>query len=450
MVYVKRSLATCLMASPIVLLAACGGSGVASDPSNAPAEQTGALTLNLTDGPIDSATKVIVEFAGVSIKPVEGDPIEFAFDEPKSIDVLQLQEGAYQALLDEVQVPAGDYAWIGVTLNALEDGVLDSYIEFEDGTQKELNLKHGTEHQLHLAHHFTVDEGGLADLMLDFDLRRSIERSAHLQPKIHVMDRERAGHIRDDIDEAVVTELCADPSAELGAVYVFEGADATLSDVSPDAGPYTSALVKYHKHSATYSYHVGFLPAGEYTVAYTCDAELDDPQTLEELDFAEPTTITVEAPKPPPGHLHGDVDDTVVTEFCADPSVALGAVYVFEGADATPSDITPEAGPFATAQVKYRGHSGAYSYHLAGLPGGEYTVAYTCDADLDEPETMEDLAFAEPTVVTVEAHVPPVKPEPPFGDEEDDTAGDSVDEEEAPSSETDETETGEVEEAPQE
>lgn len=361
----KRSLMACLMASPAVMMAACGGdTSTASAPANASTPSKGALTLNLTDGPVDSATKVVVEFAGVSIKPAEGEPIEFTFAEPVSIDVLQLQDGAYQALLDEVEVPTGEYNWVRVFINAKEDGVLDSFIEFEDGTQKELHLPQGDE-GIKIAHRFSVGEGGLADLMVDFDLRRSIthryEHSrADLRPTLHMMDRGRSGHLRGEIEAATITELCVDPATELGAVYVFEGADAVLSDVSADAGPVTSALVKYRPHRDAYVYHVGFLPAGEYTVAYTCDAALDDPESVEELVFAEPSVVTVEA-RERPGMPERDEDEGQDQpehhDDAADPDEVEGGDEASDSDDEVDggrpdSEMPPEAGDDSEGEGK--------------------------------------------------------------------------------------------------
>lgn len=115
-----------------------------------------------------------MEFTGVSIKPATGEAVQFVFDEPRSIDLLQLQGNASASLVSGEQATAGQYEWIRLHVNAVEDNVMDSYIEFNDGTQQELNIPSGAQTGLKLVSGFTVPAGGATGFTIDFDLRKSI------------------------------------------------------------------------------------------------------------------------------------------------------------------------------------------------------------------------------------------------------------------------------------
>ncbi|WP_231871779.1 hypothetical protein, partial [Oleiphilus sp. HI0079] len=60
------------------------------------------------------------------------------------------------------------------------------------------------------------------------------------------------------------------------AVYLFTGEDATIQDLQGNAGdPLASATVTYNNDTSNYEFELGFIPAGPYTAAFTCDASID-------------------------------------------------------------------------------------------------------------------------------------------------------------------------------
>ncbi|HEY7772263.1 MAG TPA: DUF4382 domain-containing protein [Marinagarivorans sp.] len=292
--FLKKALAASILTAPFALTG-CGGSDQSAQ--NLTTEKA-SLTVAITDGPVDAATAVVVELTGIAIKPAEGEPITVEFDEPKSIDLLQLQGSDAADLIADLALEAGDYEWVRIFVNASNDGVLDSYIEFEDGTMVELDMPFGADAGLKISRPFTLIEGEEATFTIDFDLRKSLfQRERHetatLRPHLRMVPNHRAGHVHGDIDAMLVTELCADPAADLGAVYVFTGANATPTDVNgSDTDPVASALVKLDD-DGEYSYRVGFLEAGDYTLAYTCDAATDQPDEVNELNFVVLESETV-------------------------------------------------------------------------------------------------------------------------------------------------------------
>jgi len=293
-----------LLAASVAALVACGGG---SDSSNTGTDGSGGnndtanLSLAITDAAVDSANKVVVEFTGVSIKPSDDDAIAFSFEEAKSIDLLSLQGSVSESLLADEEVPAGDYEWIRLDVNAENDGVTDSFLELSDGSMVELWVPSGNQTGLKLVSGFTLAAGSTADFTIDFDLRKSVVLppnnavgGAILKPALRLVDNLSVGQIAGSVTSELITQECVDPSTNTGAVYLFAGAGATPSDVQgTEADPLTTALVS--GESGEFTYEIGFLAEGDYTLAYTCGAVNDDPETADDLNFIGATDASVQA-----------------------------------------------------------------------------------------------------------------------------------------------------------
>ena len=278
-----------LLCAVLVTLVGCGGGGGG--------QSEGVFSLAITDGPVDNATSVVVEFTGVSIKPEGGEAINFDFDEVKSIDLLMLQGGLSERLVSDVTVPAGNFEWIRLKVNAERDDIMDTYMELDDGTQIELWVPSGSQSGLKLNKSFVIAAGGVSDFTIDFDLRKSITNTkgmsaAILRPTLRIVDSLTVGAIAGTVSTEVVSAACSDPAASAGSVYVYSGNDVTPVDVQGTAtDPIASALVALVDDA--YSYEIGFVAAGDYTIAYTCDAQIDEAETAEELVFEESTNVSV-------------------------------------------------------------------------------------------------------------------------------------------------------------
>lgn len=210
-------------AGPIALtllaatVAACGGGG---DPK--PQDATGRLNLALTDAPVDGASAVIIVFTGVELQPANGRRVVFDFDSERHIDLLAFQNGATVDLLQDAEVPAGDYNWMRLKVLAernLQDG---SRIEFADttGNTFPLYVPSGAESGLKLNRPFRVAAGGVTRLVADFDLRKSIiapegqEPNYVLKPVLRLMDELETGTLTGTVDLRALTDSLLEPSAE--------------------------------------------------------------------------------------------------------------------------------------------------------------------------------------------------------------------------------------------
>ena len=288
------------------LLAGCGGGSGGGG--------TGALSLAVTDGPVDGVDEVVVEFTGVTLKPRGGSAFDVTFDAPLSIDLKSLHSGNSELLLDGEVVPAGAYEWIRLDVNAEFDNVLDSYVTEEGGGQVELRVPSGENSGLKLVSGFTVVAGGETGFVIDWNLREGLVEAPgqpgyKLQPALRITDMQEYGTIAGTVATSLVTaEACtSDPNTGEGnVVYVYAGNGVAPDDIDGvDPEPLATADVRLDLASGNHEYMATFLAPGPYTVAFTCMAG-DDTVPDEEL----------------PGL---DVDDPLVFTDGADAAVTAGA-----------------------------------------------------------------------------------------------------------------------------
>ena len=267
----------------LAMLAACGG-GTSSPGST--------LNLGLTDAPISGATKVWINFTGVEVKPVNGDAIDFNFSPAQGFDLLTLQNGVTATFLNGKTIPAGQYEWVRLMVDSTAGS---SYIIDSTG-QHTLTIPSGAETGLKLIQGFTMPVGGVADFTVDFVLSKSIidppgqSPDYLLKPVLRLVDNAQVGTISGTFQTATLSAQ-SNCSAHVPVVYIYPGSGVTPDDIyNPASGavdaPATPAEVEplvtataALNSSSVYAYSMPFLPAGTYTVAFTCDP--DDPNVDE-------------------------------------------------------------------------------------------------------------------------------------------------------------------------
>lgn len=289
---------TLAMLVPLLLLG-CGGSSGSSS--------TGSLTLQLTDAPVDNAEEVWIQFRGVEIHgsgasynyyfckdPVTSETItasnscvEYA---PKKLNLLALTNGISEVLLNDQALPTGSYQWVRLMVDA-EPNQRDSYIVVS-GAEHELEISSGDESGLKLNRGFDVTANGTVDFTIDFDLRKSVNLAKNdstykLRPTLRLVDNTQAGTISGTINSALVTSQCG------GGVYVYSGHDIAPDDIGASTEPLVTALIKQDVSTGEYKYKISFVEAGDYTIAYTCDAAKDAPDADDDLVFSATTNVTL-------------------------------------------------------------------------------------------------------------------------------------------------------------
>ena len=282
------------LATPAMLaLSACGGSE-----GPRPATTMGALSVAVTDAPVDGAAKVVVKFTSIEVKPEGGPAVTYDINPDRAIDLLALAGGSSAMLLDGQQVPAGRYEWIRLLVDA-QQNVPTSYIELKTGAQHALIIPSGDETGLKLVRGFTVAAGGRSDFTVDFDLRKSIVAppgqapNYMLKPVLRIVDNLQLGVISGTVPTRLI------PSGCTPFIYVFSGANVVPDDLdpapAPDVDPLVSVPVTLDNATGALKFRVPLLEVGSYSVAFTCDGAKDTPDAEDVLVFSPIINVTVNA-----------------------------------------------------------------------------------------------------------------------------------------------------------
>ncbi len=265
-------------------LAACGGSN----------GNQGQMSLAVGDAPVDGAEAVVVKFTGVELIPNSGSPVDITFASPKTIDLLN-QSGTASAVLFNQPIRAGDYGQIRLMVEA-DGNPSNSYITLSDGTVHGLLVPSGAETGLKLVSGFTVPSSGVVDYTIDFDLRKAVTcpsgqaPACILKPAERLVDNTTVGNIQGQVSATLV----ANNAGCTPGVYLYSGTVTAPEDMN-SAAPATdtnqplASKVPVATSQPPYYYQFTFLQPGSYTVAFTCEAAMDNP---DQADTAVKFTLT--------------------------------------------------------------------------------------------------------------------------------------------------------------
>jgi hypothetical protein len=242
-------------------------------------EDTGTLTLSMTDAPIDADTVagVYISITKVEIGDNASDPVEWLeiadySDAPKVINLLDYTGGlAYE--IGEFELEAGQYNQIRFYLDAPEDGQgaptsPGCYIEFTDPEVEDapLFVPSGSQSGYKAVGSFEVPENGDVEITVDFDVRKSVHVTGSgqgqadprylLKPTLRLIVDSEAGNITGTVnDESGLIDTYA------FVAYAYEEDDWETDEYNtPDADG------KYFTGAAT-STNVD-AETGEFTLAY--------------------------------------------------------------------------------------------------------------------------------------------------------------------------------------
>ena len=266
-------------------LAACGGSGTGA---------TSQMTLAVADAPVDGAQAVVVKFTGVELTGNSGNPVDITFTTPKTIDLMN-QSGMASAVLFTQPIPAGDYGQIRLMVVA-DGNPSNSYLTLSDGTMHGLQVPSGSETGLKLVSGFTVPSSGVVDYTIDFDLRKAITcppgqaPACILKPAERLVDNTMVGNIQGQVSATLVAATAGCTQG----VYLYSGtvtAPEDMNSAAPatDTSQPSASAAPVATSQPPYYYQFTFLPAGSYTLAFTCQAALDNP---DQADTAVKFTLT--------------------------------------------------------------------------------------------------------------------------------------------------------------
>lgn len=281
---------------PLALaLSACGGSSSDDTPTSPPPAPTSTtFSLAVSDAPVDEAQAVVVYFDEVELISSEGNQrfsVADASGNPRRVDLLTVQGSDFESIVTGEEIPLGTYSQLRVSVTDA------SYIEMDGGTFP-LKVPSG---ELKLDG-FTALPNVQAAYTLEFDLRKSLvdpvgQQVIFLKPRgVRLVANNEVGVLEGTIAQSLIEDpACANKIDPLvgNAVYLYPGQNHEFANLGDDAdnpadanevSPYSMATVNFDEATGTYGYQVGYVAAGDYTLAFTCRADLDMPETDEGLD----------------------------------------------------------------------------------------------------------------------------------------------------------------------
>ena len=208
-------------------------------------------------------------------------------------------------MITDEEVPAGEYSELRLLVNT-EQSFLT--LQSEPDVQRSLAVPSGEQSGLKLKGDFVVAADSTTGFTVDFDVRKSIVNPQGqsladylLKPSLRLVNNLEVGAISGEVDYPTILSTrmndsdqadCAPGNKDYaGAAYVFLGADVTPSDLNinnPESGP-----LMVVPNNGLHGYTAAFLPAGDYTVSYSC--QLDDNETDDALEFDGTQNVTVTA-----------------------------------------------------------------------------------------------------------------------------------------------------------
>ena len=289
--------------------------GACSEDDNEPLPT---FSLAISDAPVESLSEVVVCFSQIELKGNSGAvytvgdegliaPNDMCVDEDNNVIPntvgLNLLDYTGSDSIDFVQgitIEAGNYSQMRLIMSN------GSY-----GTDTETGEKVAIEvpsNELKLDG-FTAALGSVIDFTLEFDLRKSMTNPVGqdhyiLKPRgVRLVDNNEVGHIEGTIAEALLANSQCEPLSDVttspASVYLYTGADLALDTLADNGGKeenqaLASTTVSFNSETTSYDYAIGFVGAGDYTVAFSCDTQ-DDPEMDDDVVFVKAQNANVTA-----------------------------------------------------------------------------------------------------------------------------------------------------------
>lgn len=272
------AIARMLLPAGVLLLTAC---------------DEGSIRLSVTDAPADEVEAVVVQFAAVEFENSAGDWERIEIEPPLRVDLLALRGQASRTLIEAEDLPAEQYRTIRFDIEADGNGG-DSYVDEADGSRVALELEGGENSKPSVSFRFNLDEGDDIALTVDFDLRKALLEPEGfgdpylLRSELRVVEDDQVGSVSGTVASSLIGSAC-EP-----ALYVFDGEDADPDDIGSANEPVTSVGLVRSNGSSGVNYNIGFLEAGRYTLALTCEAHDDRPDADDDISFDRERNFEIE------------------------------------------------------------------------------------------------------------------------------------------------------------
>ena len=303
---------TLVSSAVLFALAGCGSSSDDNGTTPPQSSDKSTFSLGVSDAPVSGLKAVNVVFDSITIK-TQGDE-EFSFEtrsetdasQPQMVNLLDYTGDDVFELLDDQEVPAGEYSWIRAQVINGDTNNLSftSHVVYEDDSIAPLVVKRKGndgvgEIQLD---GFTLNQTD-NDFVLEFDLKKSLvdpqnNEEIFLKPRgVRLQNLSESQEIEGTVSQALINNCETDNIATAAAdstfghaVYLYSSDAQIPKDIyeideqTPEDAPLATANVVFDQDDNQYEFELAFITPGDYQLGYTCTAHIDDAE-LEDTDF---------------------------------------------------------------------------------------------------------------------------------------------------------------------
>ena len=299
----RKGLAVLAALLPIMLgtllLGACS---CGFDCNNEDTQGTTQLTLGLSDALPEDLKQVVLEIDSISFRRTGADDVivesftisalNLTSADTFQIDLLEYRGRNQLVVISDLELPAGNYSQ--VLVRVLGGDVNRSYVQRADDTFGELSVTGGV---------LTVPganfSSGEQAYTLEFGLAQSLQLqsagSSYLMSSqgVRLENNATAASLSGRVDSSLFDSVapCSEKTdpAEGNRIYLYKGGTQSgrrLGDVfngnsattvpGDVLAPFAVASLVQNSLNANWEYVFGFLPAGDYTLAFACNTGADD------------------------------------------------------------------------------------------------------------------------------------------------------------------------------
>jgi hypothetical protein len=251
------------------------------------------ITVDLgTDPPADPKISAVqANLLGLEFRKGDSTTTTLEFRDGEIVDLLDLRDADPLRLFTNEELPAGTYTGVRLLFDPDQE---QSRVTTSLGDTR-LRLAAGT----FAAVSFTVEDEkeSREELTLMLDLRQSLSFDEAndrytLTPALRSVRTEDAARV-----EGNVAVVC--PAGTVlgddGAIYLYSGRNMQPDDLDgAEAEPFATTGV-IDSGTLALRYALRFLPAGNYTLAFTCQGDEEVPGSSENLEFRNVENVALEA-----------------------------------------------------------------------------------------------------------------------------------------------------------
>lgn len=287
------------------------------------------VSFSVSDAPVDSASNVVVAFDALELVHENGtryylDVVDSEQNEGyQQVDLLAFQGSDAKMILSDQEIAVGKYKEL---IMHTRSGLPLSWVSDVNSGDFELKVP---SNKLKLGG-FETSEQAVQAFTIEFDLRRAlVERSIgsnkgyNLKPHgVTIVDNSAAASLKGQVDVALFSAGDSCDANSGNFVYLYRGHghsnDSLIDNVDVEYNevqlpenyvePYASTDVDDNGQ-----YAFSYLPAGDYTAAFTCNAVADDPEQYNpEIIIANPADQAIEVTLPATQEVTLDFKETVL------------------------------------------------------------------------------------------------------------------------------------------